>query len=131
VGLFSWKCRRCKAPIATPYHHGPLKAWMNRAVAVDLKGVEIARGNYDGYGRINGFELDRGEGIESRAWPWNDGPDNEPTGLHVPEIYHQACFDVLGPTKKRGPSGFDSSQGGFTKALPDRDEPRREQELDS
>jgi len=107
MGLSSWLCRRCSHPIACPYYLRPGTSWMNRVVLVQAQGIEIARGTYDGYQRIQTGEDDvvELEVMDEERWLG-------------PEIYHEACFDVHGPTAKRGMTESDDSQGGFTAPLP-------------
>jgi len=104
MGLFSWKCKRCGMPIACPYYLNGKNEWMNRAIVLNEYGSIIAAGDYDGYGRVESLVI-------------ADDPDVDP------EMYHEVCFNTLGPTESRGPSQRDDSQGGFTKKLPDVSDP--------
>jgi len=93
MGMFSWNCKGCGHPLLS---HGTTEEhnkWMTQGVVLNSHG-EIMRGEYDGYGSCGSFDSDE------------CGDD--------PEMYHEACWEVLGkPTKYTGPSQSARDQGCF------------------
>lgn len=57
MGMFSWECLGCKKSILGPYVLTKRNRWMNQAVALREGGTTLI-GDYDGYGRIAGGEID-------------------------------------------------------------------------
>jgi hypothetical protein len=95
MGFFSWDCKRCGLAIMSPYQVNEDTAWLNEAVALTSSG-SMQRGDYDGYGRINGSEI---EGIMD---------------CQNPEMYHKACWKLAGsPTEFTGESKSAQNQGYF------------------
>jgi len=92
MGMFSWICRQCEHPIASPFHITQKNAWLNDVTVVDEDGEVDIIGEYDGYGRVGEKDVYAG-------------------GIGAPELYHSLCYLKEGPTKKRGPSESDPFQG--------------------
>jgi hypothetical protein len=95
MGFFSYNCRGCGHPLL---HNSfsPTNAWMIEGVAITEEG-SILQGTYDGYGHLSGLGiLDQGE---------------------KPDVYHKACWDVLGrPMEYKGGSKDARDQGYFFSA---------------
>jgi len=91
MGFFSWDCKACGHPLLSHYVLENDNKWMNRGVALTNDG-SVLKGEYDGYGRLNDHEIGDGD----------------------PEVYHEACWKLIGkPTDKTGPSRSSSDQGYF------------------
>jgi hypothetical protein len=92
MGFFSWNCVECGHPMLSPMAVNDVNEWMSR-VTVIAKDGSILKGEYDGYGRVNGRELD-----------WQDDP----------QCYHDACWQKAGkPTEYTTPSENANDQGWF------------------
>jgi hypothetical protein len=100
MGFFSYNCRGCGHPLLSVYAINGNNAWMNDAVALRPGGggggVIVAEGDYDGYGRIHGplGELEMGY------------PNKH-------DVYHKACFELLGRPAYEGPAEDARDQGYF------------------
>lgn len=91
MGFFSWDCKACKHPMLSHYAIQDKNAWMTDVVVVGQRG-EVTSGEYDGYGRVGGYE---------------ELGDN-------PECYHRACWELVGkPTEFTGGSRSSRDQGYF------------------
>lgn len=77
MGFFSWECRHCGHSILSRYSADEPFDWMSRAVALQRNGT-LLRGEYDGYGRIDGTEL------------------HYTFGSNEPEMYHEKCWEQAG-----------------------------------
>lgn len=56
MGFFSWNCTECGHSIMAPYvDTGDLN--LNKCVVL-TPGGNMIKGSYDGYGRVEGFEID-------------------------------------------------------------------------
>lgn len=73
MGFFSWNCRGCGESIKSPYscEH---KSWQNDCVVMLKNGTRVV-GEYDGYGRVSGF----------------DAADEDEL-----EFWHKRCWDKAG-----------------------------------
>jgi hypothetical protein len=89
MGFFSYECRGCGRSLLSS---AVTSGWMKQAVAMSESG-DMAIGEYDGYGRINGFEL-----MDVR-----------------PECWHRSCWEVSGKPKFSKPSPHAKDQGYFFK----------------
>lgn len=56
MGFFSWDCRACGKSVRSAYTNAGHGQWMTKAVAV-TRGGAVVHGEYDGYGRLDDFEL--------------------------------------------------------------------------
>jgi hypothetical protein len=93
MGFFSWNCKACGHSILSHHAIESNNEWMTRAVILNSDG-EIMRGEYDGYGRCGSYDY------------------NESCG--DPEMYHEACWEVIGkPTEFTGASESSRDQGYF------------------
>ena len=102
MGFFSWNCRGCGHPLLSAYVTTPINKWMLEGVAVTAKGNLII-GGYDGYGRLDGLEING-----DVRWK-KDG-----SAVYEPDVYHQACWELLGtPKKYKGGSESARDQGYF------------------
>lgn len=94
MGLWSWCCKGCGNSILCAGATNEINAWMNRAVAI-TPDESILRGSYDGYGRLNGREID-------------------PNGDHEVALWHESCWILAGkPTEYQEPSKSAKDQGYF------------------
>lgn len=90
MGFFSWDCKVCGHPMLSPAVTTGRTGWMSQVVAIEPNGT-ILRGEYDGYGRIDGRETDG-----------------------APECYHQRCWDLAGrPVNYTEESESSRDQGFF------------------
>ena len=94
MGLFSWECKSklCDHSIKSPYELPIGWEYMNEAVVLRPSGKHII-GEYDGYGRINGIEVN----CESDE----------------PEMWHKRCWEMAGKPPYSGPSEYAEDQGFF------------------
>ena len=93
MGFFSWNCKRCGLAIMSPYQICDETAWLNDAVVI-TKGGSILKGEYDGYGCINGMEFTE--------------------FTECPEMYHKKCWELAGkPTEFTEASKSARNQGYF------------------
>jgi hypothetical protein len=65
--------------------------WMNEVIVMTDDGLRLV-GEYDGYGRVNGLEIEWGE---------------------EPCCYHRDCWEVEGKPDYTGPSKPSDDQGWF------------------
>ena len=92
MGFFSQKCEGCSHPILSIYAVNDINDWMMFAVAIGPDDSFVS-GEYDGYGRIEGYE-------------YAVGSDNT--------VWHKACWKVAGsPMDYRGESAYAEDQGYF------------------
>jgi hypothetical protein len=92
MGVFSWDCKYCGHPMLMLEATNVKNRWMNRVVVLTKRG-SMYRGLYDGYGRVDGAEID---------------------STDEPECYHENCWDIAGrPTKYSEPSKSSADQGFF------------------
>lgn len=89
MGFFSWQCPTCDHSIRHRGACAPSSKWLSEAVAVYPNGDRIS-GEYDGYGRIGGRDVDGDVAI-----------------------YHRACYKLAGEPSFRTPSEAASDQGHF------------------
>jgi len=103
VGFFSQLCESCKHPALSMYSVNGINDWMQYVVVITNDG-SVVKGDYDGYGRVNGFE-------------YAIGANNT--------VWHQACWRVAGsPTDYRGESKYAEDQGFFFDDEHDMEEPQ-------
>ena len=100
MGFFSWNCKCCGHPALCPQATNDVNQWMSNVVAVTKNG-SVIKGEYDGYGRIDGHDLE------------------EPV-----DIYHQTCWKWAGkPRTFTGGSESARDQGWFFDKEHDMPEP--------
>ena len=58
MGFFSWNCNECKHPLLSIYAVNSINSWMQEAVVIEANTGRFMRGTYDGYGRVDGREID-------------------------------------------------------------------------
>ena len=90
MGMSSYNCRHCGLSIRS--QQGGYKDWMEHAVVVTKRG-EVMLGQYDGYGRVGGFDhanYNYGEGFA---------------------MYHEDCYEFLGKPEFDGESVGAGDQG--------------------
>ena len=92
MGMFSWDCDHCGHPLIAPFNIQKHNSWMADAVALLPNGA-LMKGDYDGYGRINGTNIhDDGE----------------------PQVFHIKCWEAVGkPDKFKSSSRSAADQGHF------------------
>jgi len=57
MGFFSWDCESCGHPMLSPSATEDKNGWMSNCVALGENGSVLV-GKYDGYGRLDGMEID-------------------------------------------------------------------------
>lgn len=87
MGFFSWDCERCGHPMLCDSAATEGNDWMTDVVVMQKNGSRLM-GEYDGYGRVDGVEID-----------WSDGE---------PQCYHRDCWEA------DGRPGYHSACGGST-----------------
>lgn len=94
MGFFSWNCQVCGHPMVcsdAPRH----PKWFERVVVIEADGT-VLRGEYDGYGRVDGVRF------------YEDISGGEPC------CYHEACYEAVGAKPEYvGPSQDSHNQGWF------------------
>lgn len=93
MGFFSWNCKGCGKSIKAPYDLPASLDWHNTAVVLLSNGTRII-GEYDGYGRLGG-------------WDYGDSSGEEP------EMWHQRCWEGAGCPDYTGASRHAEDQGYF------------------
>jgi len=89
VGFFSWDCK-CGHPLLSNYVTNEVNGWMNQVVVLEPSGC-LLKGDYDGYGKVGGREID----FDS-------------------QVFHHACWELAGrPTQYTEPSPGSADQGFF------------------
>ena len=92
MGFFSQLCEGCQHPLLSIYASNHVNDWMRQAVVITPSG-SLIKGEYDGYGRVDGH--DAIVGYDSTCW-------------------HFACWRAAGsPTEYRGASADAPDQGFF------------------
>lgn len=89
MGFFSYNCNGCGHPLLSAYATDRENAWMQQAVALSANENRLV-GEYDGYGRIGGNEID----------------DN-------PCVWHRACWERAGRPNTFKESTRAACQGYF------------------
>jgi len=93
MGFFSWKCKKCDHSIKSPYDIPKQWEYMNECVLVK-PGGGVVMGQYDGYGRIDSYEI-----------TWESDK---------PELWHKRCWREDGsPQEFTGESEYAEDQGFF------------------
>ena len=92
MGLFSWQCKKCDHSIKAPYNIPAGWEYMTEAVVL-REGKEPVIGEYDGYGRIDAYEIN-----------WGDDE---------PEMWHKKCWENAGKPQYSGESDSAEDQGFF------------------
>jgi hypothetical protein len=107
MGFFSWDCEVCGHPLLSEYVITDKNAWMNDAVALESDG-SVLHGSYDGYGRLDDYDLES------------------------PQVYHKACWEHSGkPDEYVEESRSSRDQGYFFEdADHDLPEPQTKRELE-
>jgi len=90
MGLFSWECKHCDHSIKAPYNIPYGWEYMSKAVLLQEHEEPII-GDYDGYGRIDGDDIQ----------------------TMNPELWHHKCWENAGKPEYTGPSNYASDQGFF------------------
>ena len=95
MGLFSANCKRCGHPLLCKQATNDINRWMTEAVMITPEG-DIHTGEYDGYGRVGG---------------WESAMDRFP---EENSVYHKACWVLVGkPLTFQGRSEHARDQGWF------------------
>ena len=101
MGFFSWNCNECKHPMLNQYSVNSINNWMSNVVVIEADSGRLMRGEYDGYGRVDGRKIHLGE------WRDNSNLENEPC------CYHEACWLKAGKPTEYVPSKHAEDQGYF------------------
>ena len=91
MGFFSWNCNECKHPMLSIWSTNSINSWMSSVIVIESDGGGM-RGEYDGYGRVDGREINL---------------DTEPC------CYHDACWVKAGEPTSYSPSEYAEDQGYF------------------
>ena len=94
MGLFSWNCKKCGHSIKSPYNIPTGWEYMGQAVFL-REGHEPMIGEYDGYGRIDEYDLQQGD-----------------YGSNL-ELWHKVCWENAGKPEYTGDSEYSDDQGYF------------------
>ena len=92
MGLFSWQCKKCDHSIKSPYNVPAGWEYMTECVVLGT-GNTMLEGEYDGYGRIDAYEIN-----------WGDDE---------PEMWHKKCWENAGKPQYSGESDSAEDQGFF------------------
>lgn len=93
MGMFSYDCRGCGHPLLSSCSTDKgINEWMTEGIAL-FDGGDRVSGDYDGYGRLNGYEF-------------HDGLDNA-------ACWHRACWELAGEPKFDEASRGSADQGHF------------------
>jgi hypothetical protein len=90
MGFFSWECPECGHSIRFYGACRGASRWLSQAVVIRRTGT-IVRGSYDGYGRVDGYEI-----RDLKAC-----------------IYHARCYHLAGSPGYTGLSNTARDQGFF------------------
>lgn len=91
MGFFSWNCKVCGHSMLNPYSVNHTNGWMADVVVIEESGAILA-GEYDGYGRVDGCDIDS----------------------NAPQCYHRKCWELAGrPTDYNEESSSSRDQGYF------------------
>ena len=101
MGFFSWNCNECKHPMLSKYAINDINSWMTNVVVIEAGSGRLMRGEYDGYGRVDGREIRLGE--------WRDSSDL----VNDPCCYHDACWVKADKPTSHVPSESSDDQGFF------------------
>jgi len=103
MGFFSYNCKGCDHPMLSEHATNGINSWMNEVIVLDkAKGV-IAKGGYDGYGRIPQVE---GDDLYRVTY-------DEKTGDCLEACWHEACWEKAGKPGYDGSSKSAYDQGYF------------------
>jgi hypothetical protein len=91
MGFFSWNCKGCEESIKAPYDIPENIKWQNDCVVI-MEDESFVTGCYDGYGRIDDFEI-----MEESE----------------PSLWHKRCWEKAGKPKYTGASNHAADQGFF------------------
>ena len=98
MGFFSWNCNECNHPMLNSYAANNINSWMSNVVVIEADSGSLMRGEYDGYGRVDGREI---------RLVLLDEVESEPC------CYHDACWDQAGKPTTYIPSAPAEDQGFF------------------
>jgi len=103
MGFYSYKCRGCSHPLLSRYATSRLNNWMEDVVIIHKTDGVVARGAYDGYGRIP-----RLDGAEMYTLGYNDETDQAKEAC-----WHRACWQKAGEPAFDKASDSADDQGYF------------------
>lgn len=97
AGFFSWNCHGCGKSLRSTYSNSP--DWMMDVVVLEKDG-KVLEGSYDGYGRVDGEQIE---------------PTYDRTGENYPACWHRRCWEEAGRPEYAddGPSTQAGDQGFF------------------
>jgi hypothetical protein len=94
MGFYSWDCKVCGHPMLSGHASNSTNNWMEDVVVVTTRG-KVMEGNYDGYGRVDGEEI------------------NAMSSGAQPACYHEHCWKHVGSPTKWDKGSVNSKDQGF------------------
>lgn len=101
MGFFSWNCKECGHPLISHWRTNKVNKWMRDAVVITQRG-SIIKGEYDGYGRLDGVDI-------TLDLVWN----KHGRAINNPACYHKACWEKAGRPDKYGKGSKMSADQGY------------------
>ena len=92
MGFFSYQCAKSQKPVMNIYAVGNSPYSFSSEVIVLFKNGDRLSGSYDGYGRVNGYEL-----VDVPESSWR---------MVIRKFYNGEAFDELFPNKHDPGQGF-------------------------
>ena len=93
MGFFSWQCAKSKKPVMSSYAVGGTPFEFASKVVVLFRNGDKISGTYDGYGRVDGWEL-----LDAQEQDWR---------MVIKKYYDGETFNQLEV------NGYDAGQGFF------------------
>lgn len=105
MGLFSYNCRGCGHPLLARHATDEgINEWMREGVAIFKNGDRIS-GEYDGYGRLDGYcEIDRAACWHRACWELAGKPEFDQASTSANDQGHffdDGAHDMLDPLRTR------------------------------
>jgi len=92
MGFFSWQCAKTQKPVMSEYAVGAGPFGFASQVVVLFKNGDRITGTYDGYGRVDGFEL-----VDHPEERWR---------MVIQRYYNGETFDELSQNKYEPGQGY-------------------------
>ena len=92
MGFFSWKCAKSDKPVMSEYAVANSPWQFASDVIVLFRNGDRISGTYDGYGRVNGFEI---VDLDEREWR-----------MVIKKYYNNETFDQLKQNKHDPGQGY-------------------------
>lgn len=105
MGFFSWECAKTKKPVMSSYAVGRGPFDFASKVVVLFKNGDRISGTYDGYGRVDGYEI-----VDHPESTWR---------MIIERYYAGETFDQLDMNKHEPGQGFFWSDEDLEQIFPD------------